>query len=178
MEPKIGPCEVLKLLGRGGQGQVSLVRRPGRVQQRNEAVTEILAAIPWQHGMSTEEMRQAIERMAPAMWKYARPETDDDLAALKQFTIPDSGPDADEAVKRLRNEISILRQGRPGLVRLIDANEKERWMVTEFMSGGTLFDNPARYKGDAYQTWTPRRDWERRTLGCCSGELGGCSCSS
>jgi serine/threonine protein kinase len=96
-------------------------------------------------------MRQAVERMAPAMWKYARPETDDELGALKQFALPESGPGAEEALKRLRNEISILRQGRPGLVKLIDANESERWIVTEFMSGGTFFDNPTRYRGDAHR---------------------------
>ena len=151
-QKRIGPWEVLKPLGKGGQGQVSLVRRPGRVQERHEAIQEIVAASPWQHLISTEEMRQAVERMAPAMWKYARPETADDLGALKQFMIPESSPDADEAVKRLKNEISILRQGRPGLLKLIDSNDKERWIVTEFMSGGTLFDNPTRYKGDAYRS--------------------------
>jgi len=65
--------------------------------------------------------------------------------------MPESGPDADEAVKRLKNEILILRQGRPGLVGLIDANETERWIVTELMSAGTLFDNPTKYRGDAHR---------------------------
>lgn len=150
-QKRVGPWEVLKPLGKGGQGQVSLVRRPGRVQERNEAIQEIVAASPWQHLISTEEVRQAVERMAPAIWKHARPETADDLGALKQFMIPESDPDAEEAVKRLRNEISVLRQGKPGLVKLIDANENERWIVTEFMSGGTFFDNPTRYRGDAYR---------------------------
>jgi len=147
-QQKIGPWEVIKPLLKGGQGQVSLVRRPGRVQERRDAIQEIVAASPWQHNISTQEVTQAVERMAPAIWKYARPEAADDLGALKQFMIPESGPDADEAVKRLKNEILILRQGRPGLVGLIDANETERWIVTELMSAGTLFDNPTRYKGD------------------------------
>jgi serine/threonine protein kinase len=151
MGQRIGPWEVLKPLAKGGQGQVSLVRRPARVQERNEAIDEIFGASPWTNYLTQEDRRERIERLAPAMWKYARPETADDLAALKQFTIPDSGPDADEAVKRLRNEILILRQPRPGLVKLIDANENERWMVTEFMSGGTLFNHPTKYKGDAYR---------------------------
>lgn len=133
-QQKIGPWEVIKPLGKGGQGQVSLVRRPGRVQERKEAIQEIVAASPWQHNISTQEVTQAVERMAPAIWKYVRPETGDDLGALKQFMMPESGPDADEAVKRLKNEILILRQGRPGLVGLIDANETERWIVTELMS--------------------------------------------
>jgi serine/threonine protein kinase len=147
-QQRIGPWEVIKPLGKGGQGQVSLVRRPGRVQERRDAIQEIVMASPWQHNISTEETTQAVERMAPAIWKYARPEAADDLAALKQFFISGRGSDADEAVKRLKNEISILRQGRPGLVGLIDANEAERWIVTELMSAGTLFDHPTMYKGD------------------------------
>ena len=145
---RIGRWEVIKPLGKGGQGQVSLVRSPARVQERDQAVSEILGANPWQHYLNQLEQRERIEQMLPAIWKYARPEAADDLAALKQFFMSGSGSDADEAVKRLKNEISILRQGRPGLVRLIDANEAERWIVTELMSAGTLFDNPTTYKGD------------------------------
>lgn len=151
-QQQVGPWEILKPLGRGGQGQVSLVRRPGRVQERKDAIREIRAANPWEIRIDDTERGERIERLAPAMWKYARPETADDLGALKQFMMPESGPDADEAVKRLKNEILILQHGKPGLVKLIDANEKERWIVTEFMSGGTLFDNPTRYKGDVYRS--------------------------
>jgi serine/threonine protein kinase len=147
-QEKIGRWEVIKPLGKGGQGQVSLVRRPGRVQERNEAVSEIVGANPWQNHLNQLEQRERIEQMLPAMWKYARPETTDDLGALKQFRIPESGPEADEAIKRLKNEVLILRQGRPGLVNLMDVNETERWIVTELMSSGTLFDNPTRYQGD------------------------------
>jgi serine/threonine protein kinase len=150
-QQKIGRWEILKPLGEGGQGQVSLVRRPGRVQERNEAVSEILGANPWQNHLNQLEQRERIEQMLPAMWKYARPETADDLGALKRFFISGSSADADEAVKRLKNEISVLQQGRPGLVKLIEANENERWIVTEFMSHGTFFDNPTKYRGDVYR---------------------------
>lgn len=148
---KIGPWEIIKPLGKGGQGQVSLVRRPGRLQERNDAVREILGANPWEIRIDDTERKERIERLAPAMWKYARADSTDDLAALKQFFIAGSGPEADEAVKRLKNEILILRQGRPGLVGLIDANETDRWIVTELMSDGTLFDHPTTYKGDVYR---------------------------
>jgi hypothetical protein len=110
-QQQVGPWEILKPLGRGGQGQVSLVRSPGRVQERKDAIREIRAANPWEIRIDDTERGERIERLAPAMWKYARPETADDLGALKQFMMPESGPDADEAVKRLKNEILILQQG-------------------------------------------------------------------
>jgi serine/threonine protein kinase len=150
-QQKVGPWEIIKPLGKGGQGQVSLVRRPGRVQERRDAIQEILGANPWEIRIDDTERKERIERLARAMWKYARADAADDLAALKQFFIAGSGPDTDEAVNRLKNEILILRQGRPGLVGLIDANETDRWIVTELMSGGTLFDHPTTYKGDVHR---------------------------
>jgi serine/threonine protein kinase len=37
------------------------------------------------------------------------------------------------------------------LVKLIDANETDKWIVTEYMSRGTLFDVPGNYKGNTYK---------------------------
>jgi serine/threonine protein kinase len=148
---RIGHWEVIKPLGKGGQGEVSLVRSGGRVQERQDVVREILACNPWEIRITEQERRARIERLVPALWKYARPDNDSDLGALKQFLIPnDSGPEADEALKRLQNEITVLRQGRAGLVPLIDANEKERWIVTEYMPKGTFFGAPTKYVGNAH----------------------------
>lgn len=148
---KIGRWEVIKPLGKGGQGEVSLVRSGGRVQERQEVVREILGCNPWEIRITEQERRERIERLVPAMWKYARPDNYSELGALKQFLIPDDGgPEADEALKRLQNEVTVLRQGGAGLVPLIEANEKERWIVTAYMSKGTLFGAPTKYAGNAY----------------------------
>jgi hypothetical protein len=122
---RVGDWEVIKPLGKGGQGKVSLVRSPGRVQERQEAVREILGSNPWEM-LTQRERIERVERLVPALWKYSRPDSDSELGALKQFFIPNVEPDAEEALARLRNEISVLRQQRPGLVKLLDANEKEK----------------------------------------------------
>lgn len=80
---------------------------------------------------------------------YARLDLPSELGALKVFNIPTSEAEADEAIGRLKNEVAVLRKNRPGLIRLLDANEEERWMVTELMPAGTIENHPDTFKGNA-----------------------------
>ena len=48
-------------------------------------------------------------------------------------------------------ETGAVRDAGPGLVKVIDGDEREKWMITEFMPEGTLEKHPSRYKGDAYR---------------------------
>lgn len=145
----VGAWEQLEPLGEGGQSKVFLVRSPGRVQERRDVIQQVIGSNPWTVAMSEQERPEKIDQLAMSLWKYARPDTVSELGALKMFKIPD-GPDGEEALGRLRNEISVLRQGKPGLVRLLEANERERWIVTEYMPSGTLEKHPSKYKGNAY----------------------------
>jgi serine/threonine protein kinase len=51
------------------------------------------------------------------------------------------------AEERLKQEIAVLQQGRPGLPKLLDSNEAEKWLVTEFFPDGTLEDHQYKYAG-------------------------------
>ena len=57
--------------------------------------------------------------------------------------------EADKAMGRLKQEIEALRDlaDEPGILRLLDANAEERWMITEYHPG-TLSGESERYKGD------------------------------
>jgi serine/threonine protein kinase len=78
------------------------------------------------------------------MWLYARPDSVSELGAMKVFKIRD---DEQQSLDRLKQEIQVLKQNRPGLPKLLDYNESERWLVTEYFPEGTLEDNILRYKG-------------------------------
>jgi serine/threonine protein kinase len=145
--------EVIKQLGAGGQSKVSLVRTPKRRRERESAVKVIRTlgqTVDWLHGDQPGQL-------ADAVWSYSRPESPAELAALKQFNIeperrnPPPPPDSPEheAIQRLKNEISVLQEGHFGLPRLLDFNEPERWIVTEYFDLGTLEDNPSEYRGEA-----------------------------
>jgi len=134
-------------LGVGGQGTVYKARNPARVAERKRCL---------------EQFRDLMDRarfpeFAEASWLYARPDLPSELGALKIFDIPDGGKDAEEAIGRLKNEVAVLRENRPGLIRLLDANEEEHWMVTELMPGGTLEKHPETFMGNALGALKPFR---------------------
>ncbi|SRR6266404_8071549 len=147
----VGGWEILEDLGEGGQSRVFLVRSPSRVQKRQHVVLEILRSNPWAPyiGGNPNEQVERVDRFVTSLVEYARPETYSDLGALKMFKIPEDGAEAEEALGRLKNEVTVLRQSRPGLVKLLGVNEQERWIVTEYMPNKTLEKRPATFKGKA-----------------------------
>jgi serine/threonine protein kinase len=147
----VGRWEQLEPLGEGGQGNVFLVRNPRRVEARRIATQRILKANPWAAyaGSSPNEQVDRVDQLATSAFDYARPDDVSELGALKMFKFQESGKEAEEAIGRLKNEITVLSQKRPGLLTLLDANEQQRWIVTEYVPDGTLDQKPTAYKGDA-----------------------------
>lgn len=134
--------QVIKPLGEGGQSEVFNVRRPERTAERARCIREVI-----QHSGGVNAEGAPI--LAQALWNYARLESPAELGALKAFKTRGAGPEAEQqALERLKTEIRILGQDRHGLPRLLDFNEKERWIVTEYLPGGTLGDHPLAYKGN------------------------------
>jgi serine/threonine protein kinase len=130
-------------LGAGGQSTVYLVRGPKRVDERSQDIETIHSFSPW--GTVAHETRvQKTGEFAEAVANYAREEVESDLGAMKVFKVRGEGQDAE----RLRQEIEVLQQNRPGLPKLLDLNLEERWIVTELFSRGTLEQNHSLYTGD------------------------------
>ena len=138
--------EVLKPLGQGGQSRVSLVRLPERQLERSKSfktVDEFFSRTP------NQEWNLAL---AVALGNLARPDTPQELAALKEFVPRAPNVDAENsAEKRLQNEIKVLKTAHPGFLKLIDYNESERWIVTEFCENGTLDTKLHMFKGKAFE---------------------------
>lgn len=137
--------ERIRPLGSGGQSDVFLVRSPERTAERANCLNTIRKAL--------DEDKRA--ELADAIHSYAHTESPDELGALKIFKIPpetETAPaprsDEYEAVERLTNEILVLRQGRPGLPRVLDSNLKQRWIVTEFFPEGTLEQHAQKFRGN------------------------------
>ena len=147
--PDIDQWEKLKRLGEGGQGQVFLVRTPSRIQARNQAKERIRPSIGNLDGYEGAPSDFFVQQLLEAIAEYIRPDSPDELGALKQFKIADDDKDREaEAVGRLKAEIKVLETLRhPAVLRLLHSNVDERFLVTEFHPGGTLDKHLASYKG-------------------------------
>jgi serine/threonine protein kinase len=138
-------------LGAGGQSTVFLVRRP----ERRTALEKSFSALRDLSGQGLSKQTGTALAFAQATVDVARDEHASELGALKVFKIspegaglsPPPGSKEFEAIERLKNETAALCLGLPGLPKLLDSNEPERWIVTEYFPKRTLEDHPLRYKG-------------------------------
>lgn len=138
---KYGDWELLEPpLGQGGQSVVYLARSPERVKQR-KASASVLSELS---GLSLNTMQPAV-KFSKAVLDLAREDLPSELGALKVFKIRQGGAPAQE---RLKREIAVLREKRTNLPKLLDANEAEQWMVTEYFPHGTLAKSPLKYRGE------------------------------
>jgi serine/threonine protein kinase len=136
--------EEIEKLGSGGQSEVFLVRTPKRVAERSDFLEKVQ-----QHAGGC--LIDGAAELSEAAFNYARPEKSPELGALKVFIPRAEGPDAEEQMMaRLKNEIAVLSQNRPGLIRMLDSDIDEHWIVTEFYPNGTLEAHPLRYRGNAH----------------------------
>ena len=130
-------------LGGGGQSTVYLARKPERKAARGRSF-DTLKALSAQ-GLN----KQTALEFAHASLDVAREDHPSELGALKVFSPRAAGIAAEQqALGRLRNEIAVLSQNRPGLLKLLDHNESENWIVTEYRHRGTLEEHLRKYKGN------------------------------
>jgi serine/threonine protein kinase len=147
MNGQLDNWEKVDDLGEGGQSNVILVRGLKRIKGRKGGIQRILDSNPWGTVMdNTRELRTG--QFADAVVEYARPESPTELGALKIFKLRETSPqEKQEALGRLRQEIAVLVQNREGLSRLLDANEEEGWIVTEYFPELALENHPSKYRG-------------------------------
>jgi serine/threonine protein kinase len=139
-----------KPLGSGGQSTVYLVRRPERRIARDKS----FEAIKRWASQDLREQEWALE-YARATMNIAREEYASELGALKVFNPRAGGLEAEQqALGRMKNEIAVLNQKRPGMLKLLDSNESENCIVTEYCPRGTLADHLMDYKGNAKRALT------------------------
>lgn len=154
--PTYGDWEVIKPLGEGGQSEVFLVRSPERRQERAKCIESIKEALglPRENNylISKIPAEEAAKLLSEAITGHARPELPSELGALKLFTkLRTPGPEGEkQSLERLRTEMSVMQKNdNPGLLKMLDSNLNQRWIVTEYHSKGTLAEHPLMYRGNA-----------------------------
>jgi serine/threonine protein kinase len=133
-------------LGEGGQSKVYLVRTPERTKERKKSRDAIENHVWINTSTSESALHESRIGYVEAIQSYTRADQPHELGAMKEFKIRD---EEEQSLSRLKQEIEVLQQNRPGLPKLLGFNIKERWMVTEFFPNGTLEDHLLEYKGNA-----------------------------
>jgi len=143
--------EQLRLLGEGGQSTVYLVRKPERVAERQQSLESVIQALPKLTGsLSWGDRLPVAEQLAKSIVAYARQDYPSELAAMKLYKISLAEPEANQALGRLKREIEVLRLQHVGLLTLVEANEAERWIVTEYHVTGSLEHHLVLFRGRVY----------------------------
>ncbi len=137
---------VPRRLGKGGQGEVFLVRSPERVARRFQADHRGKGLI-----IGVGHTTDTIAELAKCLMDLGGPDPPESLGALKKFVIPSyDGDEEARAVGRLESEVKALNALRetPGVLKLLHANVASRFIITEFHPRGTLDKNLQLYRGD------------------------------
>jgi len=131
-------------LGEGGQGTVWLVKKSGQPDPVEEMVLEIRNIL---HGGNTpetlqlrhQELRKALTSFLEGKYIFG---------AKKQLLNP-----TPEMNARLAREAEVYeRIADPHLLRLLDKDINNNWIVTEYHPQGSLQDRLENYRGDVLKT--------------------------
>ena len=140
-----------KMLGSGGQGVVYLARSPKRVQQINEGA-ERMKKLLRAATASVDQREVDFPELAEMIVEIGGSDPVNHLGALKQFKIPVRDQDeASRARGRLESEVRALQalDEHPAVLKLLDQNVEEHFIVTEYHMRGTLDKQLKLFKGDA-----------------------------
>jgi serine/threonine protein kinase len=136
--------EEIRRIGGGGQSTVFLVRTTERMVERYVHLQKLMEL----SAQSFNEVRA--QEFAHAAFEYSRDEHPSELGAMKKFDARAAGAEGEQhALDRLKSEIAVLEEKKPGLLKLLDSDESERWIVTEYCPGGTLEEHPFTCTGNA-----------------------------
>jgi len=137
--------KIRELSSTSGQGNVWLVAKRGATEPTERLLQAL--SINVAKAISTEEERASSRKQFEIALqdfidrKYV-------LGAMKQLKDPN-----DEAKVRLKREVEVYKTiSDPHLVKLLDTNLSENWIVTEFQPNGTLQDRLPQFRGDVLST--------------------------
>ena len=158
---KYGKWEVVKPIGRGGQGQVYLVRDLSGVPNTRDRWETLKDAIGMFGGITEQSQHEkAVSKFTDEIRQIVS-ESQAPMGALKKLLPLEegAGEDGAAALDRMKQELSTLKSvSHPSLVKVLDSNLDQQWFVMEYFEGGTLSNCLGTYKGrvlDALTAFKP-----------------------
>ena len=147
---RYGKWEVVKPVGRGGQGQVYLVRDASGAPKTSDQLRDLQHAMASLVGVGDESQYEKAGLQFAEEIRRIVGESQAPVGALKKLLPFEEGAAEDEAtaLKRMKRELSTLKSvNHPSLVKVLDSNLDQKWFVMEFFAGGTLSSHLEMYQG-------------------------------
>ncbi len=141
--------EILKPLGEGGQGKVSLAcdRRKFDINKVQEQVGGALRTLS--SGYYGKERSQAFDTLRTTMENYLTAREPFNLAALKVLHDPKDAKDPERAGERIRREMKAMSQvSHSNLLCVRDADPDGHWFASEYHPKGALSEQLCMFQGD------------------------------
>lgn len=153
MAEKYNGWEVIRPLGKGGQGTVYLVRNPKRGEQLlglQARVKQTLSRINLGVAVKDDDPLT----LAKDLVALGGPDPSHELAALKLFDLPTEDEEQQKrAVGRLEAEVTALEKLKhPAILKLLATDPFKRYIVVEYHPGGTLNKHLSSYRGDVLRS--------------------------
>ena len=149
--PIVGKWAKLRLIGKGGQGEVWLVYE--RVTPTEEQIKNCKRLFKLGKETMESERHQGdnTKSIIEDIWEFAN--RDVQLGALKSLLPPDQATNAKGARSQMEKEINAIQQvSHPGLLKLFDVGPNLDWYVSEYCPNGNLANQLDRFVGDPLKT--------------------------
>ena len=158
---RYGKWEVVRPIGRGGQGQVYQVRDASGNPKTSDGWRNLQSAVGDLASINDDSVRERAGLRLAGEIRRIVSEAQAPIGALKELLPFEEGAAEDEAAApdRMKRELLILESvNHPSLVKVLDSNLDQNWFVMEFFEGGTLASHLGTYQGrvlDALRAFRP-----------------------
>jgi serine/threonine protein kinase len=145
-----GGWQPLERLGKGGQGTAYKAVNVGRLDLKGAATDLYRGLFPFRDmGSMRENPEELIAQIQRALSSFHAAADPSSFGALKVLHSSDD-PAADrQARARMEAEVKVYESvSHPSLLKLLDRNIEEGWLVTDFQQHGTLESASERFRGD------------------------------
>lgn len=145
--------EVIREIGRGGQGRVFLVRDKNKFN-KDLILDDLKKSIArLNSGQTPEGYSEGFEKFSSAIKAIQNSESADVLGALKVFDSPQNDQDLKVLQARMLREIEVLKStNHSHILKIIDNDPDGGWFVSIYFPLGTLSEENSTFKGDLLET--------------------------
>lgn len=147
---RVGKWELIRRLGKGGQGEVFLVRDVSTVEATNHALTrELVDQLHEALSRNIQDSPVGARAVIGMIRSIAAEESHPTVGALKKLLPIEDAVNSSTAHARMKAELKALKAvSHPALTRVLDEDIDRGWFVMDYLGDKTLTARMGDFEGD------------------------------